>query len=192
MVSLEWLRFLLLILAFSLSHHFRVPFVIRIAVSIEMCCSDETETSVPARRKVRTWLQESARAKMLQWLDEAKAAGDMQSECFLHIHLFLVASTVVGHPQRAVEGGYSDIVGDFFCSSTFLMTWCRSVSLGSGPRSVSAHLLRKVSSILEKLKASAIEVLEEKAKEDVNEFERIMDKITAVALGRKTIREYMP
>ena len=62
-----------------------LAFVIRIAVSIEMCCSDETETSVPARRKVRTWLQENARAKMLQWLDEAKAAGDMQQSTGLSL-----------------------------------------------------------------------------------------------------------
>ena len=40
MVSLEWLRSLLLILTFSLSHHFRVPFVICIAVVFSFCIVD--------------------------------------------------------------------------------------------------------------------------------------------------------
>jgi hypothetical protein len=165
-----------------------LAFVIRIAVSIETCCSDE-EQNVLARCKIRTWLQGSAKAKLLEWLDEATTVGDLQAELFLHIHLFLVASTVAGHLERAVGESYNDILGDFFCSSTFLTSWCDSVSLGSGGLSVSAHLLRKVFASLEKLKGCVIDDLEKMAKADFNDFERIMDKITAVALRRKTMKE---
>lgn len=165
-------------------------FVIRIVVNIETFCSlaSEQEPS-PARRSLRTWLQGNAKIKLLQWLDEAKIAGDLHSECFLHAHLFLAASTVIGYQQRAIDGNYHDIVSDFFCSSIFLSTWCVNITLDEDPRHVSKYLLRKVFAVLQNLKDKAIDAVEEMSKSDGNEFERIMDKITAVALGRKTMQE---